>query len=71
MRAFVRLQNTLFELRCRHDERGATSVEYALMLGIIAVGCITSFTYFGRANRTAFNRTSNAIDVAVEAAAAS
>ena len=71
MRAFLRLQNILFELRCRHDERGATSVEYALMLGFIAIGCITAFTFFGRANRTAFNRTSNAISVAVEAAASS
>jgi Flp pilus assembly pilin Flp len=69
MLAFVRLQNGLSELRTRHDERGATSVEYALMLGIIAVGCISAFRFFGRANSGAFNRTSNAIDAAVESSA--
>ena len=66
----VRLQSTLFELRHRHEERGATSVEYGLMLGLIAIGCITAFTFFGRANRGAFNRTSNAISAAVDSSAA-
>ena len=69
MRSFVRLQNGVSELRRRHDERGATSVEYGLMLGLIAIGCITAFTFFGRAIRAAFNRTSNAIDAAVESSA--
>ncbi len=69
MLAFVRLQNVMSELRSRHEERGATSVEYGLMLGLIAIGCITAFTYFGRANRAAFNRTSNAITAAVESSA--
>lgn len=69
MRTYVLLQNTLFEVRRRHEERGATSVEYALMIGIIAVGCITAFTFFGRANRSAFNRTSNAISAAVDSSA--
>ena len=70
MRPFVRLQNTLFELRCRQEERGATSVEYGLMLGMISIGCISAFTFFGRANRGAFNRTSNAISAAVDSSAA-
>ena len=69
MCTFVRLQNTLVELQRRHEERGATSVEYGLMLGLIAIGCITAFTFFGRANRSAFNRTSNAITAAVDGAA--
>ena len=70
MRPFVRLQIMLFQLRRRQEERGATSVEYALMLGLIAIGCISAFTFFGRANRGAFNRTSNAISAAVDSSAA-
>ncbi len=70
MRLCVRLHNTVLELQRRHQERGATSVEYGLMLGLIAVGCITAFTFFGRANRSAFNRTSNAISAAVDSSAA-
>ncbi len=70
MRPFLHLQNALFELRRRQEERGATSVEYGLMLGLIAIGCISAFTFFGRANRGAFNRTSNAISAAVDSSAA-
>lgn len=70
MRSLIRLQNALFELRRRTEERGATSVEYGLMLGLIAIGCISAFTFFGRANRGAFNRTSNAISAAVNSSAA-
>ena len=70
MRPFLHLQNALFKLRRRQEERGATSVEYGLMLGLIAIGCISAFTFFGRANRGAFNRTSNAISAAVDSSAA-
>lgn len=30
------------------DERGASLVEYALLVALIAVVCITAITYFGR-----------------------
>ena len=30
------------------DERGASLVEYALLVGLIAVVCITALTWFGK-----------------------
>ena len=65
MRLAIRLHSIVGELRRHQEERGATSVEYGLMLGLIAVGCITAFTYFSRSNAAAFNRTSNAISDAI------
>jgi pilus assembly protein Flp/PilA len=35
-------------LRARHGERGATAVEYGLMVGLIAVVIIGAVTLFGR-----------------------
>lgn len=34
----------------REDERGASLVEYALLVGLIAVVCIGAVTYFGSAD---------------------
>ena len=62
MRLLVRLHCTATDLRRRQEDRGATSVEYALMLGMIAVACISSLTYFQRANSSVFNRSANAMN---------
>jgi pilus assembly protein Flp/PilA len=37
------------------DERGATMVEYAIVVGLIAVAGITAVTLFGTNLSTAFN----------------
>ena len=37
-------------------EEGATSVEYALMIGVLGLGIIGSFTFYARSVGTAFNK---------------
>ena len=37
------------------DEEGATMVEYALMLALIAIVCITAVTAIGTSANTTFN----------------
>jgi Flp pilus assembly pilin Flp len=65
MRLFIALQNAHFRAVQRFEERGATSVEYALMMAMIAVSCISAFTYFRKANSTVFNRSGNAMNTAI------
>jgi Flp pilus assembly pilin Flp len=48
----------------RADELGASMVEYALMIALIAVVCIGAVQYFGTANGTGINRSSSCIGVA-------
>lgn len=43
------------------DEEGATMVEYALMLALIAVVCIGVVTFIGTRANTKFQQTSNAL----------
>ncbi len=65
MRLFIAFQNTHYRVVQRFEERGATSVEYALMLAMIAVSCISAFTYFRKANSSVFNRSGNAMNDAI------
>jgi pilus assembly protein Flp/PilA len=46
------------------DEEGATMVEYALMLGLIAVVCIAAVTAIGTAAQTKFTAASTALGAA-------
>lgn len=39
------------EVRQERGERGASLVEYALLVALIAVVCISAVTYFGSANK--------------------
>ncbi|MGB9587201.1 MAG: Flp family type IVb pilin [Armatimonadota bacterium] len=43
------------------DEEGATMVEYALMLALIAVVCILAVTLIGTSARDKFNQVGNEI----------
>jgi Flp pilus assembly pilin Flp len=59
----VRLQNhvqhlvrDIEEARRTREGRGATSVEYAIMAGVISVGIIASFAYFTTRVATNFNK---------------
>jgi pilus assembly protein Flp/PilA len=45
----------------RMQESGATAVEYALMVGLMALAIIGSVAYFGRRITTEFNVYSNAM----------
>lgn len=47
------------------SERGASLVEYALLLALIAVVCVGSLQYFGSANGSGLNRSSSCIGAAV------
>jgi len=41
--------------RLRHDEEGAALVEYGLLVGLIAVICITAITTLGQEISNAFS----------------
>ena len=46
------------------DEEGATMVEYALMLALIAVVCIAAVTTLGKSASTKFTDVATAVDTA-------
>ena len=43
------------------DEEGATMVEYALMLALIAIVCIAAVTFIGTSASTKFNQVGTAV----------
>ena len=51
-------------LRARfgNDERGASLVEYALLVALIAVVCIVAVTFLGRNAESKFNEVGSKID---------
>ena len=51
------------------DEEGATMVEYALMLALIAIVCIGAVTAIGKSASTTFTTSSGTLDAANNAAA--
>jgi pilus assembly protein Flp/PilA len=55
---YVALQTGLFSLRqnATERERGATAVEYGLMVALIAVAIITAVTLVGTNLTTLFNK---------------
>ena len=55
MRLFVRLQNWI------NDEEGATAVEYALMVALIAVVIIVAVTYLGVSTSDKFQQVGDAV----------
>jgi pilus assembly protein Flp/PilA len=44
------------------DERGASLVEYALLLALIAVVCIAAITFIGNKADESFSSTGSALD---------
>jgi pilus assembly protein Flp/PilA len=51
----------LGDLKSRRDEKGATAVEYGLMVALIAVVIIGAVTLLGNNLNTMFNRIAGAI----------
>ena len=43
------------------DERGASLVEYALLVALIAVVCIVAVTFLGKSAETKFNNVGSSI----------
>lgn len=63
--AVTRFEHTRGEkVRRRRDELGASLVEYALMVALIAVVCIGAMQYFGSANGSGLNRSAECIKAA-------
>jgi pilus assembly protein Flp/PilA len=42
-------------VRFVHDQRGATAIEYGLIAGILAIGMLLAFTFFGGSLSGMFN----------------
>jgi pilus assembly protein Flp/PilA len=55
MRALVSLTDRISQARLVREETGATAVEYALLVGLIAVVLIVGVGLFGGALNTFFN----------------
>jgi Flp pilus assembly pilin Flp len=47
--------------RLRHDERGASFVEYVIVVGLVAIVCIFAFGEFGKAVDTKVKQQTNAV----------
>ena len=43
------------------SDRGASLVEYVLLLSLIALVCLAALSYFGGSNQQGINRSSNSI----------
>jgi pilus assembly protein Flp/PilA len=52
------------DLRRAHGDRGASLVEYALLLALIAVVCIGAVTFFGTANKDSLSQSGQSISAA-------
>lgn len=58
---FVNLQSWISGRKAEIEERGATAVEYALMVGLIAVGIITAVVALKNKVSSTFNTVANTI----------
>jgi pilus assembly protein Flp/PilA len=50
------------DVKAKRDERGATAVEYGLMVALIAIVIIAAVTLLGGNLSTLFNRIANSIN---------
>lgn len=57
----VNFQNFITSRKAEIEERGATAVEYALMVGLIAVGIITAVSALRDKVSNTFNNVNNAM----------
>ena len=57
----VNLQSWIAGRKAEIQERGATAVEYALMVGLIAVGIITAVVILKNKVASTFNTVSNTL----------
>ena len=58
---YVALQTWISGRKAEIDERGATAVEYALMVGLIAVAIIATVSALGSKVKATFNTISNTL----------
>ena len=57
----ITFQTMAAKRRADVEERGATAVEYGLMVGLISVAIIGSVTYFAGSLGNSFNRYGNSV----------
>ena len=63
LRAYVGVATWWNDLRVRaQEEKGATAVEYALMVALIAVVIIAAVTFLGKAASNKFSTVGSAVD---------
>ncbi len=58
----VKIQTAITSRRAELEERGATAVEYGLMVGLIAVAIIGAVSFLSKSVKTTFNRSGNAMN---------
>lgn len=56
---FVSIQSWVASRKAEIEERGATAVEYGLMVGLIAVAIIGAVSFLSKSVKTTFNRAGN------------
>ena len=61
---FVSIQSWVASRKAEIEERGATAVEYGLMVGLIAVAIIGAVSFLSKSVKTTFNRSGNAMNSA-------
>ncbi len=61
LESLVSVQNYLLARKAIIEERGATAVEYALMVGLIAVAIIGAVSLLGDKIKSSFNSISNTL----------
>ena len=55
----VQTQSAVASRKAEIEERGATAVEYGLMVGLIAVAIIGAVSFLSKSVKTTFNRAGN------------
>ena len=55
----VKIQSSVASRKAEMEERGATAVEYGLMVGLIAVAIIGAVSFLSKSVKATFNRAGN------------
>ena len=58
----VQIQSSVASRKAEIEERGATAVEYGLMVGLIAVAIIGAVSFLSKSVKTTFNRAGNGMN---------
>lgn len=62
LKSLVSVQSWVATRKAEIDERGATAVEYGLMVGLIAVAIIGAVSFLSNSVKTTFNKAGNSMN---------
>jgi pilus assembly protein Flp/PilA len=62
LKSFVSIQSYIASRKAEIEERGATAVEYGLMVGLIAVAIIGAVSFLSTSVKTTFNKAGNSMN---------